>query len=350
MNIIDLRSLKLPEETQVGRKLRPMLVPLTWMYWLGVRLWRAFPVRCRDIDLPVISIGSLAVGGTGKTPLTIHIAQRLVANSIRVAIVSRGWKRQSTKDVVAVSDGVQMLASVYEAGDEPYLMAMRVPGAAVYVSKDRYKAAVAAKRITKAHIILLDDGFQYRRLKKALEIICLDGRTIPPNAKLLPLGPMREPFSILEPENIVVVMEYAEAKALEKKLGCEVVCAQSQVSTLVDAELNPMSKEAIEGKRLIAISGIANPSGFESSCARLGLSPVVSLRYDDHKWYHEGDEARILKVMKDENCQMIVTTEKDIIKLPEGLKPYAVALRKDIALTDSRFWRRIEEAIARYVS
>ncbi len=354
MKVVDLRNLKCGAEmTPASRaRLLPVLKMMSLVYEAGVRLWRACPTKVTKVDLPVVSIGSIGVGGTGKTPLTITVAEHLSQHGIRPAVVSRGWRRRSGERVLCVSDGEHIHADIYEAGDEPYLIARRVSGVGVIVAKNRYEGIVLASRTLKPEVILLDDGFQYRRIAKSLEIICLDRRTIPPSARLLPLGLLREPFSVIRSEHLVVMMTDAGTddflvRKLAETLPCRLICAEQRVTDLVDDNLEPIGRGLTDSRCLLAVSGIANPKGFEIACLQLGFKLAASLRYDDHKWYDENDARTITDIMKAMGCDMIVTTEKDILKLPESLRGKAVALRKQVSIDDPNFWRAIREAIQR---
>jgi len=352
MEIIDLRKLRPGADMPANRRapLLPLLTLLSWIYDGGVRAWRAFPVKPFEVGVPIISIGSIAAGGTGKTPLTMAVAEWLRDRGLKVTVVSRGWRRKSRGEVVIVCDGGDIVSSIEEAGDEPYLIARRVPGIGVVVARERYLAIRRAIDLSKPDVFLFDDGFQYRRVRKTLEVVCLDRRSIPPLARLLPLGLLREPFSVLKPEHIVVMMRDSTSSdflidRLRKILPCRLVCATSKVSTLTDSKLMPVARPEVSDRRLLAVSGIANPGAFEASCVEFGLSPVASLRYDDHKWYDEHDEAMIARLMEAKQCNAIITTEKDILKLPESLRSRAFALRKQISIEDEGFWESIERLV-----
>ena len=155
-----------------------LLTPASSIYGLIVRLrLKAYDkgiLKRHQIAVPIISIGNLTVGGTGKTPVTIDLAQRLIANGLKVAILSRGYKRLSTEKVVIVSNGQQIFATAQEAGDEPYMMAKELPSAVVITGASRVSTAQIAANLYNCNVILLDDGFQHLLLHRRDDVVLLD--------------------------------------------------------------------------------------------------------------------------------------------------------------------------------
>ena len=177
-------------------KSRYLLFPLALFYW-GAVLWRnlfytiGFFVT-RRLPVPVISVGNLTVGGTGKTPAVIYLAQKLQENGFKPAVLSRGYGRNTTGTVV-VSDGSKSLGGYEEGGDEPYLMANRLSGIPVVVDELRYRGGCFIVENFHPDVILLDDAFQHRALARDLDIVLLNSQDSPEAYKMLPYGKLREP-------------------------------------------------------------------------------------------------------------------------------------------------------------
>ena len=295
-------------------------------------------LRASEAGVPVVSVGNLVAGGTGKTPFAIALAGMLLRNGKRVAIVSRGYRRQAKSDgPLVVSDGREIRCPMAEAGDEPYLMAARLlardgPGAMVIVCADRVKAAEKAKEL-RADVIVLDDGFQHRRLRRNVDLVLMDAARPLDNGWMLPAGMLREP-----PRSLVRASAVIATRCGSKPLpplfheiqarGIKVYQTQHRpgqpyrLQDLGNANPPPAALP-VEGPALL-FSGIANPDSFEDSIRELGLTIGQHLRYRDHHNYSEQDLARIASAGRD--YQAVITTEKDAVRLPPGWDPGCPAL------------------------
>ena len=313
-------------------------------------LWRRLPARPVDPGVPVVSVGSIAVGGSGKTPLAMHIAEGLASRSFKPCIISRGYRRRGNTSPQLVSDGRHVLVGVEEAGDEPYMMAKRLRGVGVVVGKDRVQAAIGARRRIGPDILVLDDGFQYRHIFKQVELVCLDWRTVTGRTALLPLGALREGWSSIKPEHIaVIVMPSAATEPGKAELGrigaTEVFTAYRAEPALMDCEGNRRDVGELAGGAVV-VSGIARPQAFEATCQAGGIPAVASIRYDDHHWYSDADAEMIAKVMASRQCRHLVTTEKDVHKLPVRLRQASLVLRADLEIADTPgFWQALERRL-----
>jgi tetraacyldisaccharide 4'-kinase len=353
MDIIDLRRIKPPDEIGSLKRggLFPILAPLSGLYSVVTRVWRATPSKVTDPGVPVISVGSISVGGTAKTPLAMHVARRYAEAGERVCILSRGYRRISKRSPLAVSDGDRLLATVEEAGDEPYMMARRLAGVGVMVGRDRIESALAATDLFNAGLLVLDDGFQYRRIAKAAEIVCLDETSLKPGTAPLPLGPLREGLSSIGEDHLVVVLlRSADARPPEEDIkrlrSHNIFFAIRSKPVYLDAEGGPVDTAVLSRGRFAAVSGLARPGGFERSCLDAGINAVVSIRYEDHHWYGREDMGKIKSVMDTYGCGRIVTTEKDIHKMPEELREIAVVARSEIEVDEpDRFWNLLDDAV-----
>jgi tetraacyldisaccharide 4'-kinase len=350
MEIVDARRLR--PVNQMGSIQRaclaPAAVPLSLLYGALAGLWRRLPARADDLGKPVVSIGSILAGGSGKTPLCMHLAGTLAQRGQRVCIVSRGYMRRGGRSPLVVSDGDRVLASVEEAGDEPFLMATRLSGVGVVVGKNRAEAAAAARAAFDPDLFILDDGFQARGVVKTLEIVCLDRASLTSEERFLPWGRLREGWGAIQERHVVVVLldgeEAPPAGGRPAGLAARVVFFAVRTGPVfIGPDGRALGRGDLVEDPVLVLSGIARPAGFEAACLAAGLKIPASLRTDDHHWYNAGDVARILALMERHRCERLVTTEKDLVRLPQELKARAVALRADMALTDARgLWDLIE--------
>ncbi|MDO9026524.1 MAG: tetraacyldisaccharide 4'-kinase [bacterium] len=314
--------------------------------------------RSHKAAVPVISIGNIVAGGTGKTPMAIYVTQILMGQGFRTAVLSRGYKRKAEskkqkKNIQVVSDGLSILCLADEAGDEPFLMASRLlgtkerPGALVIVGRDRVAGAEKAEELG-AQVIVLDDGFQHLPLKRDLDIVLLDSQRPYDNGWLLPAGMLREPKRALERAEAIVLtrcnnlnsefrMQNSEAAMFETrhKAGQPYKFADRSTSGL----------EALKSSKIILFSGIARPESFEQSVRQAGLSFTAHIKYPDHHHYSPDHLKEIAK--KAEGCDYLLTTEKDAVKLRPGLdlgKPLFV-LPVEIEFMDEDQKQRFNQSV-----
>lgn len=361
VRIVDRRTFSPVYEMRGLKKalLAPIACPLSVVYSAAIRAWRRWPVRARDIGPPVVSVGSIAVGGTGKTPLSMLIAGDLKARGGRVAVISRGYKRKHGPSPLIVSDYEEVRAGIEEAGDEPYLMAVRLGGVAVVIDADRVRGAEHARDRLKPDVILLDDGFQCRALRKAVDIVTIGPDALAPGAGYLPWGPLREGMAAIGPDDIVVFIARSD---LERKALAEDPARRSRLedfraagnlhfASYVDPVVldDPGRPGGTSGQsareRAVVLSGIARPEGFEATCDELGIRAAARVRFDDHHWYSEADRRMIETLMEETHCDWLVTTEKDYWRLPEALRARARAVRIALRMEEPRFMDDLAERL-----
>ncbi len=292
--------------------------------------------KTRHLNIPVISVGNLTVGGTGKTPFVVALAGRLSEN-LKVAVVSRGYRRESSQEPLLVSDGERTLVSARESGDEPYLIARSLPGVGVAVGKDRYRAAELVAKKVGAQVVILDDGFQNRSIKKDLELLLVDGQKGFGNNRLLPAGPLREPVEAAKRAHLVVLVKKGKRPVEE-----EVAERVGQIATgipveTVDMELSQLAKvdgsegcdpESMRGKKAIAFCGIGNPQGFFRMLQEAGIELARQLVFPDHHRYTHEEVARLAEVSKGMGHIPMITTAKDEINLPPPPHPQNLWIAK----------------------
>ncbi|HEV2229857.1 MAG TPA: tetraacyldisaccharide 4'-kinase [Steroidobacteraceae bacterium] len=282
-----------------------LLAPLAWVYaaLTGVRrsAYRLGLLRARRLARPVVVIGNLTVGGTGKTPLTIHLARELGAAKLKVGIVSRGYGRRGREARYVHAD-----SDWRDVGDEPVIIARRT-GCPTMVAADR--VAAARTLIARgADVILSDDGLQHLRLPRDCAIVVIDGSRGFGNGRLLPQGPLREPAAALGRADVVVVNGEPEHGTLGQVLpaGTLTMRLVAQPAVRLDGRGSPSELAAFRGRRVHAVAGIGNPQRFFGELTGLGLE-VIAHPFPDHHPFtaRELDFADELPILM---------TEKDAVK------------------------------------
>ncbi|MBI5233547.1 MAG: tetraacyldisaccharide 4'-kinase [Deltaproteobacteria bacterium] len=279
-------------------------------------LYRLGVFKTKALDIPVISIGNLTTGGTGKTPMTMHVARILKERGFKPAILSRGY-RGSYAGIEVVSDGRVLLAAPDASGDEPYLMAKRLLGhdVPVVVGRDRYKAGLFAVERFSPDVVILDDGFQHIRLKRDIDILLIDNRIGFGNARLLPAGYLREPLGSLGRADVFMLKGQRSAKDAIEKVAARPVFYFSLKPTdlrgIKTGEAQPLS--CLKGRTVLALTGIAVPESFYETIEALGVDIKQRLAYPDHHPYTEADIRDITRLSA--GIDMVVTTEKDAVRL-----------------------------------
>jgi tetraacyldisaccharide 4'-kinase len=316
--------------------IRAPLRCLSLLYRAGVRfrtfLYDRGALGTERVPCTVVSIGAIALGGTGKTPVTIMTARLLLDAGYRIAVVSRGYRRAS-RGVLVVSDGSGRIRSPWETGDEPHLIASSLPGVPVVVGEHRAKAAALACDRFHPDIIVLDDGFQHRRLRRDADVVTLDAAHPFGNGFLLPRGTLREPPEALARARAIVFTRCTEDLDHEQ---CERAVrpynsrAPVFFSRHAPVRLRPLGNGeniglgSITGKRVAALSNIAHPDSFHRMLASLGADILRVHVMPDHHRYRNGELERIERDAADHGADMLVMTAKDERNLPEGYTPAAV--------------------------
>ena len=279
------------------------------------------PERQRRLARPVISVGNLSVGGTGKTPVVAAIAQWLIDAGERPAILSRGYARADAADgVVVVSDGAGVRAPIERSGDEPLMLARQVPKAAVCVSPDRHLAGTLAEQQLGCTVHILDDGFQHLELARQLDVLVTTLGEIP-GGRVIPMGRLREASDAAARAHFLVVSD-ATAGAAQKEawdLGIQQSCGAAR-SLAAPVPLVPQVPSVPVGK-VLAIAGIAHPARFFEA-----LKPqhhvVETMAFADHHRYTPADVAAIDAKVKAAGADAVFTTDKDAVRLEALSLPF----------------------------
>jgi tetraacyldisaccharide 4'-kinase len=299
-------------------------------------------IRSKTLGCQVISIGNLTVGGTGKTPVVEVFARALQKNSRKIAILSRGYMKaelpfsEKLRNLLTftpplqqppriVSDGERLLLDSDMGGDEPYMLASNLPNVCVIVDKDRVKSGRYAIQKLGCDTLILDDGFQYLRLKHRVDIVLVD-RTNPfDNGYVLPRGLLRESIRHLSRATFIFITKSpgdgsAELRQQIRALNDKAEIAECRhtprhFSDVYTGERKPL--EFIQGRKIAAISGIAAPRGFEETIQRLGGELVHRKRFIDHHRYTQQEILDMINASRDRGAEAIVTTEKDAVRFPK---------------------------------
>ena len=306
-----------------------------WMYDKRV-------IRPHALGCLVVSIGNLSCGGTGKTPVVEVFARSLSSQGRKVAILSRGYRSKKrslwskmiqmfrTKKIEVppkiVSDGHNLQLNSEDAGDEPYMLASNLRDVAVLVDKDRVKSGIYAIDHFNTDVIILDDGFQYLMLRPHINIVLVDSTDPFGNGHVLPRGILREPIKNIRRADYIFLTKSDGSHKLEhlKRFirrhtrRAEIIecCHKPQhlVKLFSSGEKEPL--EMLKGRRVAALSAIARPESFEGFLKQLGSELVLTDHYADHHRYTQQELIDFVNQAKEAGAEMIVTTEKDAVRMP----------------------------------
>ncbi|MBI4589028.1 MAG: tetraacyldisaccharide 4'-kinase [Candidatus Rokubacteria bacterium] len=286
------------------------------------RLYGWGVLKSRRLPCPVISIGNLTLGGTGKTPAVELAVLTLRGAGVLPGVVSRGYGRHSA-GVQVVADRRGLRADPQWAGDEPFLLARRLPGVPVVVGENRYEAGRRCLESFGVQALVLDDAFQHRTLEKDLEVVLVAGQSPWGNGHLFPRGPLREPLSSLARSHLVVVTNgtgdgvalVGETLRRHNPLAPIVAAEYQPVECWQVRDPNPCAPDALRGRRLLAFAGIARPEGFRQTVERLGVCLTGLVTFPDHHWYSAEDLTAVIRKAEGTGAEGLVTTEKDYVRL-----------------------------------
>jgi len=307
-----------------------LLWPLTVIYYLifisRKLLYKSGFKKGQSLPCQVISVGNLTWGGTGKTPLVEFIARRLQFK--KIAILSRGYGRQQGKEkIILVSDESRILTAAKEAGDEPYLLAKKLPGRPVIVGNNRFSSGKWIINKFQPEIIILDDAFQHWSLKRNMDLVVIDSTNPFGNRWLIPSGILREPLSELKRAQIIFLSKVNEVDNQIEGLKREIKKFNSH-APIVETILEPVefnlwpkgeikTKGFIKEKSVFMLASVGSPNSFRYSLFRLGATLVGEATYPDHYHYQAKDIRRVINLAKRKKAEFIVTTEKDEVRLPK---------------------------------
>jgi tetraacyldisaccharide 4'-kinase len=310
------------------------------------------------LPVPVISVGNITTGGTGKTEAVAYVCRLLLARGVKPGVLSRGYRRRGSELSLVVSRGAGPEVDVARAGDEPFLLAQRLQGAAVVVGKDRWITGMQAVQALGCQALVLDDGFQRRdRLYRDLDVVLVDASDPFGGGELLPAGTLREPVEALGEADVLVVTRADQHPTVELR---ERLARLAPRALILEARHTPANLIALNGsrqqspeflanRRVLAVSGIARPRAFVRTLEGLGAIVTGHFSFPDHHWFSDAERRRIMRhalTLKSE----VVTTAKDAVRLgwpAEAPVPgWSLGVAFDFLAQASKFNNRVDQALA----
>ncbi len=303
----------------------------------------------RRLPVPVISVGNLTLGGTGKTPMTIWVAQKLLANGRQPAILSRGYQAKTRKQIEIVSDGNNILIGPELSGDEPAMMARRLKGVPVIISKDRYEAGTLAIEKLGVDSLILDDGYQRLDVKRDLNILLIDHSHGFENDAIFPAGTLREPLKEAGRADLICftkTIKDNQDPPIIKYVSAPIIKSQMVIKRLTDLELK-VTKDIndLKGLRVCAFCGIAQPEKFKKLLELYGAEVVSFSSFPDHHYFNRDDIKNVEEKARSCEAEIILTTEKDSVKLLE----FSFSMPLFIVVLDLN-WLQGEDVLNRLLS
>ena len=299
--------------------------------------------KSRRLDAVVISVGNITVGGTGKTPMVAAIGQYLLRLGYRLAVLTRGYKRQSADRRVLNHPHQPQTAnaSYLEFGDEPLLLARLLPQAPIVIDKNRYDSGRWATEELGAEILLLDDGYQHLQVHRDLNLLLLDATNPFGGGDVVPLGSLREPLEELKRADVVLITR--SNQSFDKAQTLQVIESHCRANTPVFFFSSALiqfrnlttgetfNSTTFAGRKAAVMCGIGNPRAFAADLRQLGLLITSENFFTDHHAYTQNDMERVIEAAQKSGAEMIITTEKDAVRLENlqitGMAIYAAVLQ-----------------------
>lgn len=304
-----------------------ILLPFSWLYglimWARNKFYDLGIFTSYRVSTRVICVGNLTVGGTGKTPVVAALATLLAQETKKtVVILSRGYRRETTGTVI-VSDGKQVLAAVKEAGDEPFMLAHRLKTVPVICDEDRVRGARIAIKQFQADYVILDDGFQHRRLRRDVDLMIMNAAHGFGNRHLLPAGPLREQLSGMQRAQAIVINNLSDLSMVDYRKKY----LPDFSGLLISTHYRPNRLVAVYGDmeipltdlsqyRIMGFSGIANPERFSQTLQGLQIKTTAFECFPDHHDFSITDFDLINQKSQESATEILITTEKDAVRLP----------------------------------
>jgi len=305
--------------------------------------------------VPVVSVGNLTLGGTGKTPVVILLTEWLLGHGRRVAILSRGYRRTSRDPLLVVSDGQRLLAGPLEAGDEPFLIALRCPKAIVAVGADRFALGRWVLDQFTVDCIVLDDGFQHLGLHRDENLLLIDSTDVLGLEAVVPAGRLREPLGAASRATAILITRADDSANVDRILrqlsrmgrplpeASHITVKAECLTSVTTREWR--AKDWCAGKTAILCSGVAHTRSFRAVAETMGLRVVAEASFPDHHYYTETEVDSLRMKAQAARAELVVTTEKDAGKLAALLKPtdawWAVQLSTHVIVGEERLRHRI---------
>jgi len=308
------------------RLLRFLLLPFSWLYRFitGFRnyLFDKSILKETRFHVPLISVGNINLGGTGKTPFVITLSSFLESKGYKVGVLTRGYHRKS-KGQIIVKDGNSILASPREAGDEPCLIARKSGNTVVIADADRVEAARCAIEKYHCTALIADDAFQHRYLARDLDIVLWDSHNDPAKEAVVPSGRLRESWKGLCRADMLLVTrtanlpqhiaEFFHAKRTDLFISA-LPFAVRKIFCLSNHE--EISQENLKNRKVLGFCGLGNPRQFFDTIRQLTQIPPVTKIFPDHYKYSENEIDEMIQAAEKQDCRFIITTEKDAVNMP----------------------------------
>jgi tetraacyldisaccharide 4'-kinase len=325
-----------------------------WLMQLRAFLYRKGFFSRHTLNVPVISVGNLVLGGSGKTPIVKHLAIHLQQQGWRPAIISRGYKGQAKAPVNLVADGQAVLMDAKQAGDEPFMLASQLPGIPVLTGKKRIDPARMAVAELGVDIIILDDGFQHLSLYRDLDIVLFDATALAGNSRIFPGGELREPVSALRRGDIFLLTGQSPLNKQRSLKFKELLEYRWPHAPVFVANHNCWQLKDLQGKTILldandryyGFSGIANPNRFLDSLTTLHLHLTGFYTYPDHASYSQSGIEKLQKKARGTGATKLVTTPKDSVKLQDLHWTMPVGVLHIEQYVPEAFTRSVTDAIS----
>jgi tetraacyldisaccharide 4'-kinase len=362
MDVVEavLHLMNAAEEARNSKIQQPkskILLPLAALFRRGVRFrdiaYARGWLKTRRLDRPVVSVGNLSVGGTGKTPLVMLIAKLLSQRGWNPAILTRGYGRRREGRTVVLAPAAGRSPDPCEVGDEPALMARALPEVPIVVCADRYRGGRRAEDCFNVGAHLVDDGFQHRALARDVDVVALDTTQELSEQALLPAGRLREPPAALGRAHLVVLtrVELRDPRPLEGQVGrinprAEIFHAATRLCELVDVRTGrTYPPDAFQGEPIEAFCGIGNPGAFFADLRKWGFSVIGEHSFRDHYVYTDAGLEALKVLARRSHPSALVTTEKDAMNLQSLNRGAEVPILACVIRTELLDQRAFEEAL-----
>jgi tetraacyldisaccharide 4'-kinase len=327
---------------KIFKFIRIIFIPLIPVY-LFIYYIKRFISKSEKFNIPVICVGNITTGGTGKTPAVIELAKLLLIMGLNPGIVSRGYHGSKSKEGAIVTDGNAIFLIPEECGDEPFLIAKSLMQVPVAICANRFKAIQNLLGRFKIDLILMDDGFQNNSIYKDINIVIIDAANPFGNGLILPAGDLRESIQSLKRSDIIIInksdlvtedqLSILTTKIERKANNKRIFYSRygNGIFYRINNLKNTLPPENILNKKILLISGIGNPEAFTRTINRYKPALIKHIPYPDHHYYSLHEIEKI--VDKSKQFDLIITTEKDYIKM------------KDFQLPDNFYYLKVSFVI-----
>jgi tetraacyldisaccharide 4'-kinase len=352
------------------------LYAVSLAYGAGQKLracaYRQRIIPSRRLPCKVICVGNITVGGTGKTPMTMYLAQKINQSGYKTAIVSRGYRGSTESRGGIVSDGQSICMGPEQAGDEPYMIARSLKAVPVIVGKNRYESGMLAVKKFQPDVIVLDDGFQHLRLKRDIDLVLLDSASPFGNARLLPRGILREPISSLARSSACILTRHQTGTNEPVTSAIDLIKEHTPPGRVFTSShvpyyypikageqfsVNRANKEdsgpeicQLTKDPVFGFSGIARNADFQNTVMKLGFNTTGFLEFSDHHRYSAHDLETIQSQAKTAGARRLVTTEKDLVRLfphnPFAIELIVIGIKISFGTNQQEFMSFLEEQLS----